>query len=125
MFFLKQSEKYSPPASINLDSIYLIQDKILIKLSSAKKETGNGIIIPETVSTDSIKEGYIIKAGPGYLLGSEPDEMIQKSSYIPLRYKIGDRILFDSEHAIKINIAGEELYVISEAEIIVGEFMEF
>jgi chaperonin GroES len=87
-----------------------LADRILIKedTDSKEKKTSSGIIIPVTVNEDkSGKRGIVMAVGPG---------RIEDGKTIAPAVKAGDKVLF--QWGDKIQVDGEEYYVVRESEIL-------
>src|SRR5262245_15769430 len=88
-------------------------DKILIKALSGKdleKRSASGIIIPETVSREKPEQGKVIAVGEG--------KYDDNGKLIPIRVKVGDKVIFSKYGYDEIKIDGEEYLVVSENQIL-------
>lgn len=90
-----------------------LYDRVLIRPIKPEEVTTGGIIIPDAAQEKPV-HGEVLAVGEG--------RIIQDGSLIPLRVKVGDRVLFSKNggHSgvpVKINY-GEELLVIKEQEIV-------
>ena len=93
-------------------SIMPLSDKVLIKpLSPSDLEKKNtfGIIIPETVSKEKPEQGKVIAVGEG---------KYEDGHKVPMRVKVGDRVVFSKYGYDEIKIEGEEYYILSESSIL-------
>ncbi len=85
-------------------------DKIIIKRAEAQTKTDSGIFLPESAK-DKPKEGKVMALGNG-LLNKDTGE------YMPFTVKKGDSIIFTSYAGTEIKIDGEELLIMTEADIL-------
>jgi chaperonin GroES len=76
--------------------------------STAEEKTKGGIIIPDTAK-EKPQEGEVIAVGPG---ARNDAGQIQ-----PLDVKVGDYILFGKWSGTEIKIAGEDLLIMKESDI--------
>jgi chaperonin GroES len=87
-------------------------DRILVKpLSSEELEKKNqfGIIIPETVDKEKPEQGKVIAVGEG---------RYENGKIVPMKIKIGDRVLFSKYGFDEVKIDEEELYILKEESIL-------
>lgn len=86
-----------------------IYDRLLVERIDNDVKTPGGIIIPDT-SKEKPLEGRIVSQGEGTL--AEDGETIY-----PLDTKVGDHILFPKHCGTDINIGGQDLLVMCEADV--------
>jgi chaperonin GroES len=86
-----------------------LHDRILVRRIEAEEKTAGGIIIPDTAKEKPM-EGEVIAVGPG---GRD-----ESSKLVPLDVKAGDRILFGKWSGTEIKIAGEELLIMKESDVL-------
>ena len=86
-----------------------LHDRVVIRRIDEAGKTPGGIIIPDTAKEKPM-EGEIVAVGPG-----ARDE---KGSLVPLDVKKGDRILFGKWSGSEVRIDGEDLLIMSEADIL-------
>ncbi|MCV3738682.1 co-chaperone GroES [Rhizobium sp. TRM96647] len=84
-------------------------DRILVRRVESDEKTKGGIIIPDTAK-EKPQEGEVIAVGPG----SRSDA----GQIPPLDVKIGDRILFGKWSGTEIKIAGEDLLIMKESDVL-------
>lgn len=87
-----------------------LADRILIKedTESKEKKTSSGIIIPVTVNEDKgSKRGEVVAVGPG---------RVEEGTTVAPMVKVGDLVLF--QWGDKVQIDGEEYYLVRESEIL-------
>ena len=86
-----------------------IFDRILVKRIATDEVTAGGIIIPEKAKEKPV-EGLVVAQGEG-TLSADGDSMY------PLDTKVGDRIIFPKHCGTDINLGGEDLLVMCEADV--------
>ena len=87
-----------------------IQDKVIVKVDEAEKETSGGIIIANA-SNEGVSKATVLSVGPGAY-----DEDVKK--FITTTTQVGDRILFNLNGGMKFTHEDEEYVTILEKEII-------
>ena len=86
-----------------------LHDRILVRRIEADERTAGGIIIPDTAK-EKPQEGEVIAVGPG-----ARDE---SGKLVALDVKAGDRILFGKWSGTEIKLAGEDLIIMKESDIL-------
>ncbi len=81
-----------------------LHDRVLVRPAEAETTTKSGIIIPDTAKEKPIR-GTVIAAGPG-----KKDE--------PTTVKSGDIVLYGKYAGTEINVDGEDLLIMREADIL-------
>lgn len=85
-----------------------LHDRVVVKRIDAEEKTKGGIIIPDTAK-EKPQEGEVIAVGPG---ARNDAGQIQ-----PLDVKVGDHILFGKWSGTEIKIAGEDLLIMKESDV--------
>ena len=85
-----------------------LHDRVVVKRIDAEEKTKGGIIIPDTAK-EKPSQGEVIAMGPG---GRD-----ESGKLIPIDVKIGDRVLFGKWSGTEVKIDGEELMIMTEADI--------
>ncbi len=85
-----------------------IREKIIVKATSAEQQLESGIIIPEAAKERPTR-GKVVAAGKGYWY---------RDSFIENTVKEGDEVIFGKYAGTEINIAGEDLLIMSESDVI-------
>ena len=85
-----------------------LQDRVLLRRIEPEEKTSGGIIIPDTAQEKPM-EGEIVAAGPG--------ARNERGEIMPLGVKPGDRVLFGKWSGVEVRVAGEELLVLKEADL--------
>ena len=102
----KQAEVKKGPIIIPL------QDRILVKpfsSSDLSEKNQYGIIIPDTVDKEKPEQGEVLAVGEG---------KYEDGKLIPVRIKVGDRVLFSKYGFDEVKVEGEELYILKEESIL-------
>src|SRR5688500_5197268 len=86
-----------------------LHDRVLVRRVEAEEKTAGGIIIPDTAK-EKPQEGEVIAVGTG----ARADD----GKVTPLDVKAGDRILFGKWSGTEVKIAGEDLIIMKESDII-------
>ena len=86
-----------------------LHDRVLVRRVEAEEKTAGGIIIPDTAQ-EKPQEGEVISVGSG--VRSEDGKVT------PLDVKEGDRILFGKWSGTEVKIAGEDLIIMKESDIL-------
>ena len=84
-------------------------DRVLVKRVKEEEKSKGGIIIPDTAK-EKPQEGEIVAVGPG---ARDEQGKIQ-----PLDVKVGDRILFGKWSGTEVQIAGEDLLIMKESDVL-------
>ena len=103
----KHSEKTSKSIKIAP-----LGDRVLVRPLSAddaSKKSVSGIIIPDTVSKEKPEQGKVLAVGEG-----KYDEGV----LVPMRVKVGDKVVFSKYGYDEIKVDDEELYIIKEENIL-------
>lgn len=84
-------------------------ENVVIQRLAAEEKTSGGIVLPEGAREKS-RQGRVLSVGDGRLLatGNRAHPSVSE----------GDRVLFSSYGGSEVNIDGEELLILSEAEIL-------
>lgn len=107
--------------------LLVVGDRVLIKMEKAQDRTTHGLYLPEGVeASEKVNSGYVVKAGPGYLMPS-PDTLSQESwdehqaepKFIPLQVDEGDYVLYLRKAAIEINFEGEKYLIVPYSAILI------
>ncbi len=86
-----------------------LHDRVLLKRVESEGKTAGGIIIPDTAKEKPM-EAEVIAVGPGMYNEAGAGRMA-------LDVKEGDRVLISKWAGTEISIAGEELLVVKESDI--------
>lgn len=106
------------------DRFIVIGDRLLIKPKEASARTKSGLYLPPTVhDADKIHSGYVIKAGPGYPVNTDPDaepwkEPMKRVQYIPLQASEGDLAVYLSKQAYEITFNNEKYVIVTQSAVL-------
>ncbi len=83
-------------------------DKVLVRPLKNDEMTKSGIVLPDTAK-EKPEEGEVIAIGTG---------KYQHDKLVPLEVKVGQKVMFSKYGPTEIKIDGEELFVLSESDIL-------
>lgn len=86
-----------------------LHDRVLVKRLEGAETTASGLFIPDSAK-EKPQQGTIVAAGDGRLL--------KNGQRIALDVQAGDRILFGKYSGSEVTVAGEELIILREDEIL-------
>ena len=86
-----------------------LQDRVLIRPIERDAKSPGGIIIPDTVKEKPM-EGEVLAVGPG--MRDEHGKLHQPD------VKVGDRVLFGKWSGSEVKLAGEDLMIMKETDIL-------
>ena len=86
-----------------------LHDRVVVRRIEAEEKTSGGIIIPDTAK-EKPQEGEVVAVGPG----SRDDS----GKLVELSLRPGDRILFGKWSGTEVKIAGEELLIMKESDVL-------
>ena len=86
-----------------------LHDRVLVRRVEPETESKGGIIIPDSAKEKPL-EGTVVAAGPGRTL--------EDGAIRALAVKAGDRILFGKYAGTEVTVAGEEMSIIREENIL-------
>mgnify|MGYP004701931203 FL=1 len=86
-----------------------LHDRVLVKRLEEAGTTASGLFIPDSAK-EKPQEGTIVATGDGRLLKS--------GQRIALDVQVGDRILFGKYSGSEVTVAGDELIILREDEIL-------
>ncbi len=85
-----------------------LHDRVVVRRLTAEEKTAGGIIIPDTAKEKPM-EGEVVAVGPG--------ARNEAGALVPLDVKAGDKILFGKWSGTEVKLAGEELLIMKESDI--------
>ena len=86
-----------------------LHDRVIVKRIEERKTAG-GIVIPETAG-EKPQRGFIQAVGPG--------KFTSDGNLQAMAVKVGDEVLFGKYSGTEVKIAGEDLLVMREEDIMV------
>ena len=90
-------------------NIQLLQDRIVVKRTEAKKSTVGGLLIPDSAQ-EKPHEGTVVAVARG--------RRREDGSLSLLDVTVGDRILYGQYTGSEIKLAGEEYLIVREDEVL-------
>ena len=85
-----------------------LHDRVIVKRMEEERKTASGIVIPDT-ATEKPDQGEVVSVGPG--------KRDDSGKVIAMDVKVGDRVLFGKYAGQSVKVAGEELLVMREEDI--------
>jgi co-chaperonin GroES (HSP10) len=110
-----------------LKKLIIIGDRLLVRPTKQNERTQTGLFLPPGVhEKERVQQGYIIKAGPGYVIPMPSEEEPWKTQeeqvkYIPLQAKEGDLAIFLMGGATEIMYEGEKYFIVPQSAILMLE----
>jgi chaperonin GroES len=86
-----------------------LADRVLVRALEEQEVKRGGIIIPDTAK-EKPQEGEVIAVGPGRLN--------DKGERLALEVKKGDRVLFGKYSGTEVTVAGDNLLIMRESDIL-------
>ena len=87
-----------------------LHDRVIVKPAAAEEKTAGGIIIPDTAK-EKPQKGTVVAVGPGKYAE-------QTGNLIPLKQKIGDKILYGKYSGSEISVDGEDYLIMRASDIL-------
>jgi chaperonin GroES len=108
---VKKAKKTLKKASIpsNKAGMTPLGDRVLVKPQLQETTTAFGIIIPDSAK-EKPETGVVVAVGPG--------KKTESGAVVPVGVKVGDKVLFSKYGFDEVTVAGQEYYLISEANIL-------
>ncbi|MEX3606005.1 MAG: co-chaperone GroES [Burkholderia sp.] len=85
-----------------------LHDRVIVKRLDQETKTSSGIVIPDAAA-EKPDQGEVLAIGPG--------KRDDKGTPIALDVKVGDRVLFGKYAGQTVKVAGQELLVMREEDI--------
>ena len=85
-----------------------LHDRVLVKRVESEEKTAGGLIIPDSAK-EKPSEGEVVSVGAG--ARKDSGELIE------MAVKPGDKILFGKWSGTEVTVAGEELLMMKESDI--------
>ncbi len=85
-----------------------LHDRVIVRRVEEERTSPGGIVIPDS-ATEKPVQGEVIAVGNGKILES--------GEVRPLDLKVGDKVLFGKYSGTEVKVAGEELLVMREEDI--------
>lgn len=85
-----------------------LADRVAIRPMEETREMRGGLYIPDTAKEKPI-QGEVIAVGPGRR---------EKGEAVPMELKVGDRVVYGKYSGTQVELEGEEIILIKEADVI-------
>jgi chaperonin GroES len=85
-----------------------LYDRVIVRPSEPEEVTKGGIIIPDTAKEKPM-QGEIVAVGNG--------KVTEDGKVLPLRVKVGDKVLYGKYAGTEIKIDGEDYLIMRESDI--------
>jgi chaperonin GroES len=89
------------------DNMQVMHDRVLIRKLEQSNKTDSGLFLAGT--QDKVYEADVVAVGTG--------KPVKDCNPIPLTVTVGDRVIYNPNATIAVNVKGENLLVIKEEEI--------
>lgn len=107
----KPSAKLTPvPKKLVTALLKPTENRLLVQVEGVSEKTAGGLYIPSTAMVDRPTRGQVVAKGPG--------KRNKKGELRPLDVGVGDAVLFPEFAGTKITLAGRELLILSEDEVL-------
>jgi chaperonin GroES len=88
--------------------VFPLADRVVIRPLEETETMKGGLYIPDTAKEKPI-QGEIVAVGPGRR---------EKGELVPMELKVGDRVIYGKYSGTQVELDGEELIVIKEADVL-------
>ena len=85
-----------------------LHDRVVVRRLEEERTSPGGIVIPDSAAEKPM-QGEIIAIGAG--------KVLENGDVRPLEVKVGDKVLFGKYSGTEVKIAGQELVVMREDDI--------
>lgn len=85
-------------------------DRVVVRPEKFEEKTAGGIIIPDTARQEKPEKGMVVAVGEG--------KMNDDGRMLPMRTKVGDKVMFSKYGYDEVKIDGEEYFIISESNVV-------
>ena len=85
-----------------------IGSRVLVRREEVEEKAWGGILLPETAQRKPLR-GRVVSMGPGRTL--------EDGTIVPVDLAVGDRVVFGQHSGAEIEVEGEKLLMLHEAEI--------
>lgn len=82
---------------------------ILVKAEPAEEKTKGGIELPSNYQPPEQLKGEVKATGPG---------VFESGMFVPVIVKMGDRVLFQSGHAIRLDFLGPDMLLMPDGAVL-------
>ena len=95
---------------VTVNDIKPLGNRVLVRPVSREEKTESGIIIPDTATKEKPEQGEVVAVGPG--------ELNEKGVRTPIDVSVGQMVMFTKYSPNEIDVEGEQLLVIRQADIL-------
>jgi chaperonin GroES len=88
--------------------VFPLADRVAIRPMEETETMKGGLYIPDTAKEKPI-QGEVIAVGPG---------RAEKGEKVPMELKVGDRVVYGKYSGTQVELEGEEIILIKEADVI-------
>jgi chaperonin GroES len=88
--------------------VFPLADRVAIRPMEETETMKGGLYIPDTAKEKPI-QGDVIAVGPGRM---------EKGEKVPMELKVGDRVVYGKYSGTQVELEGEEIILIKEADVI-------
>ena len=88
--------------------VFPLADRVAIRPMEETEQMKGGLYIPDTAKEKPI-QGEVIAVGPGRL---------EKGQRVAMELKVGDRVVYGKYSGTQVELDGEEIILIKEADVI-------
>ncbi len=88
--------------------VFPLADRVAIRPMEETAEMKGGLYIPDTAKEKPI-QGDVLAVGPGRM---------EKGQRVPMELKVGDRVVYGKYTGTQVELEGEEIILIKEADVI-------
>ena len=110
-----------------LQKLIVIGDRVLVKPIQPNERTSSGLYLPPGVhEKEKVQQGYVMKAGPGFVIPVPIENESWKSEeeqikYVPLQAKEGDLAIFLLSGATEVIYEGDKYFIVPQSAILMLE----
>lgn len=87
-----------------------VGDRLVVKMTEAEDKTSSGRLYIPSAAKEQPQIGEIVAAGEG--------SRTANGVLIPMRVKVGDRVLFGKFSGSKVTVDGQPLLIVKESDIL-------
>ena len=85
-----------------------LADRVVVRPEAAEEKTQSGLFIPDTAK-EKPQRGVVVAAGPG---------KVENGTHVQMTVNEGDVVLYGKYAGTEINLAGEDLLIMRESDIL-------
>lgn len=96
------------PTKVEDSKLEMTQDRLLVRPAPEETQTPGGILLPQS-HRGRPTIGAIVAVGPG--------RTSQEGKQVPLRFEVGQEVIFGSYSGTEVEVNGEVLLILKEPDI--------